>query len=90
MGININSVTPSAFTKWNLQDGEIATAKVTYKSDPGTLSVEVSYPNGPRVNLQCNIQLNTIFTERVRVGLSAATGQYAETNEILSWCFKTN
>ena len=90
VGINVNSVKSSAVAEWDWQDGEVATAKVTYNSASGRLSVESSYPNGSRVNVHYGIKLNTILPAKVRVGLSASTGQFSQVNEVLSWSFKSN
>ena len=90
IGINVNSVKSSAAAEWAWKDGEIATAKVTYNSASGRLSVEASYPGCSPVKVHHDIKLNTILPEKVKVGFSASTGQFSQKNEVLSWSFKSN
>nr|1MVQ_A Chain A, lectin, isoform 1 [Cratylia mollis] len=87
IGINIKSIRSKATTRWDVQNGKVGTAHISYNSVAKRLSAVVSYPGGSSATVSYDVDLNNILPEWVRVGLSASTGLYKETNTILSWSF---
>nr|AAB28242.1 concanavalin A-like lectin [Canavalia virosa, seeds, Peptide, 237 aa] [Canavalia cathartica]prf//2009393A lectin [Canavalia cathartica] len=87
IGIDIKSVRSKKTAKWNMQNGKVGTAHIIYNSVGKRLSAVVSYPNGDSATVSYDVDLDNVLPEWVRVGLSASTGLYKETNTILSWSF---
>ncbi|MED6125632.1 hypothetical protein PIB30_070458 [Stylosanthes scabra] len=89
VGIDINTLKSSATSKWDVQSGGIATAYIAYDSVSKKLSVTCSYPNVTPVTVVQDVDLSNALPEWVRVGFSGSTGLYSQTNEILSWSFRS-
>ncbi|KAK7252457.1 hypothetical protein RIF29_36403 [Crotalaria pallida] len=95
IGINVNSIRSVAAVAWPSEEtqpqGEIAKARITYRSYTKELAVFLSYPNGPvkTETIQLSFQVNfaAVLSEQVLVGFSASTGELVETHDILSWSF---
>nr|CAA25787.1 conA precursor [Canavalia ensiformis]prf//1102245B concanavalin A precursor [Canavalia sp.] len=87
IGIDIKSVRSKKTAKWNMQNGKVGTAHIIYNSVDKRLSAVVSYPNADSATVSYDVDLDNVLPEWVRVGLSASTGLYKETNTILSWSF---
>lgn len=91
VGIDVNSV-ESVVTAWplNLQvpEGTVGKARVRYESKPKKMSVEISYGDKNRmISFSKEVDLKAVLPQWVRIGFSAATGDFVETHEILSWSF---
>ncbi|XP_025680081.1 flt3 receptor-interacting lectin-like [Arachis hypogaea] len=72
-------------------DAAITTAKITYNSAHKKLTVHVStYLHSQPDTLTYDVDLSTKLPEKVKIGISASTGQFSQTTEILSWIFKSN
>nr|P58906.2 RecName: Full=Lectin CaBo; AltName: Full=Lectin Cbo; Flags: Precursor [Canavalia bonariensis] len=87
IGIDIKSIRSKKTTRWNIQNGKVGTAHINYNSVGKRLSAIVSYPNSDSATVSYDVDLDNVLPEWVRVGLSATTGLYKETNTILSWSF---
>nr|CAM91961.1 lectin precursor [Dioclea guianensis] len=94
IGIDIKSIRSKSTARWNMQTGKVGTAHISYNSVAKRLSAVVSYSGTSSTTVSYDVDLNNVLPEWVRVGLSATTGLYKETNTILSWSFtsklKTN
>nr|P81637.1 RecName: Full=Lectin alpha chain; Contains: RecName: Full=Lectin beta chain; Contains: RecName: Full=Lectin gamma-1 chain; Contains: RecName: Full=Lectin gamma-2 chain [Dioclea guianensis] len=94
IGIDIKSIRSKSTARWNMQTGKVGTAHISYNSVAKRLSAVVSYTGSSSTTVSYDVDLNNVLPEWVRVGLSATTGLYKETNTILSWSFtsklKTN
>ncbi|KAL3721823.1 hypothetical protein ACJRO7_034202 [Eucalyptus globulus] len=95
VGININSIVSVANVSWkaSIKNGSTANAWVSYDSTSFNLSVFLTYANNPVFNnnssLSYVVDLRKILPEQVKIGFSAATGQFVEIHEILSWSFSS-
>nr|P42088.1 RecName: Full=Lectin; AltName: Full=Agglutinin; AltName: Full=BMA; Contains: RecName: Full=Lectin beta chain; Contains: RecName: Full=Lectin alpha chain [Leucomphalos mildbraedii] len=90
IGIDVNSIRSKAASKWDWQNGKTATAHISYNSASKRLSVVSSYPNSSPVVVSFDVELNNVGPPDVRVGFSATTGQYTQTNNILAWSFRSS
>ncbi|KAI3442334.1 Non-specific serine/threonine protein kinase, partial [Psidium guajava] len=95
VGIIVNSIISVANVSWrtSIKNGSVANAWVSYNSTTFNLSVFLTYANHPVYNgnssLSYIVDLRKILPEQVRVGFSAATGQFTEIHNILSWSFSS-
>ncbi|KAK7343860.1 hypothetical protein VNO77_12942 [Canavalia gladiata] len=87
IGIDVNSIISKNTTKFEWQNGKVATAHINYNSASQRLAVVATYPGTTPKMLFYDMQLNAILPQWVRVGFSASTGQNVQTNTILSWSF---
>ncbi|XP_058772571.1 lectin 5-like [Vicia villosa] len=96
IGIDINTIESSITVPWPIDrqpQGSIGIARIRYNSASKELSVLVSYPNNPvkvDVSVSYTVDLVAVLSEWVIIGFSGATGELAETHDILSWSFTTN
>lgn len=96
VGINVNSIQSVQNVTWkrNIKNGSIANAWISYNSTTKNLSVFLTYANNPTFHgnssLSHVIDLRDFLPEYVRIGFSAATGQWIEIHNILSWSFNSN
>ena len=96
IGIDINTIESSIAVPWPIDrqpQGTIGKARISYNTGSKDLSVFVTYPNSPAkvdVIVSYPIDFASVLSERVYVGFSGATGQVAETHDILSWSFVSN
>ncbi|RDX64380.1 L-type lectin-domain containing receptor kinase IX.1, partial [Mucuna pruriens] len=95
VGINVNSIQSVANVSWrsNIKNGSVANAWIWYNSTTKNLSVFLTYANNPTFDgnssLSYVIDLRDVLPEFVRVGFSAATGQWIEIHNILNWSFNS-
>ncbi|XP_022136493.1 L-type lectin-domain containing receptor kinase IX.1-like [Momordica charantia] len=95
LGINVNSIKSVADVVWNssMRDGRLANAWITYDSSTKNLSVFLTYVKDPIFNgtfsLSHVVDLRNELPERVRVGFSAATGEWFQIHNIISWSFNS-
>ncbi|KAA8531472.1 hypothetical protein F0562_006175 [Nyssa sinensis] len=95
VGININSVVSVTNVTWesSIKTGSIANAWVSYNSSTKNLSVFLTYASNPiysgKSSLSYVVDLRDVLPELVRVGFSAATGDWIEIHNILSWSFSS-
>ncbi|KAF8039988.1 hypothetical protein BT93_B2261 [Corymbia citriodora subsp. variegata] len=95
VGINVNSIVSVANVPWKttIKNGSVANAWVSYNSTSFNLSVFLTYANNPVFNNNSSlwyiVDLRKILPEQVRIGFSAATGQFVEIHNILSWSFNS-
>ncbi|XP_020239755.1 L-type lectin-domain containing receptor kinase IX.1 [Cajanus cajan] len=96
VGINVNSIKSVANVTWrsSIKNGSVANTWIWYNSTTKNLSVFLTYANNPTFSgnssLWYVIDLREVLPEFVRVGFSAATGQWIEIHNILSWSFSSN
>ncbi|XP_050894308.1 lectin 5-like [Lathyrus oleraceus] len=96
IGIDINTIESSIAVPWPIDrqpQGSIGKARISYNSASKELSVFVSYPNSPvkvDVVVSYPVDFAAVLSDWVLVGFSGATGQLAETHDILSWSFSSN
>ncbi|KAM0038895.1 putative protein kinase RLK-Pelle-L-LEC family [Helianthus debilis subsp. tardiflorus] len=96
VGINVNSIVSVANISWNtsIKDGRVANAWVSYNSSTYNLSVFLSYDENPVFVGNCSlwyiVDLRDVLPESVRVGFSAATGDWIETHTVFSWTFDSS
>ncbi|GMP25776.1 hypothetical protein CsSME_00002475 [Camellia sinensis var. sinensis] len=95
VGINVNSIVSVANVTWksSIKGGSTANAWVSYNSTTKNLSVYLTYANEPVFtgdsSLSFVVDLRDVLPEWVTVGFSAATDQWVELHEILSWSFSS-
>ncbi|CAH2042832.1 unnamed protein product [Thlaspi arvense] len=95
VGINNNSISSAVTTPWNasLHSGDTANVWITYNASTQNLSVFWSYDATPtppvNSSLSYRIDLREAVSEWVKVGFSAATGQYVERHRLKSWEFNS-
>ncbi|THG03687.1 hypothetical protein TEA_014505 [Camellia sinensis var. sinensis] len=95
VGINVNSMVSVANVTWksSIKGGSTANAWVSYNSTTKNLSVYLTYANEPVFtgdsSLSFVVDLRDVLPEWVTVGFSAATDQWVELHEILSWSFNS-
>lgn len=93
VGINVNSIVSVNNITWSssIKDGRKANAWVSYNSSTQNLSVFLSYQENPSFSgnstLSYIVDLRKVLPPWVRVGFSAATGDWIEIHTILSWEF---
>lgn len=97
VGINVNSIESVKNVTWrsSIKNGSVANAWISYNSTSKNLSVFLTYANNPTFDgnnssLSHVIDLRDVLPEFVRIGFSAATGQWFEIHNILSWSFDSN
>ncbi|KAL5705487.1 hypothetical protein ACHQM5_023785 [Ranunculus cassubicifolius] len=96
VGINVNSIVSVENVTWNssIKNGSTANAWVSYTSTTKRLSVFLTYAKNPSFggnsSLSYAVDLRNVLPERVSVGFSAATGEWIEIHNILSWDFHSN
>ncbi|KAK7317693.1 hypothetical protein RJT34_02132 [Clitoria ternatea] len=96
VGINVNSIKSVSSVIWkrNIKNGSVANAWISYNSSTKNLSVFLTYANNPTFagnsSLWYVIDLMEVLPDIVRIGFSAATGQWIEIHNILSWSFNSN
>ncbi|KAK7250634.1 hypothetical protein RIF29_33180 [Crotalaria pallida] len=96
VGINVNSIESVKNVIWksSIKNGSIANAWISYNSSTKNLSVFLTYADNPSFNGNCTlwhvIDFRDFLPELVRIGFSAATGQWIEIHNILSWSFNSN
>lgn len=97
IGIDINSIVSVANVSWksSIKDGRVANAWVSYNSTTHNLSVYLTYDENPMFqsdlsSLWYQVDLRTVLPEHVRVGFSAATGNWVEIHKVRSWTFQSN
>ncbi|XP_004509794.1 L-type lectin-domain containing receptor kinase IX.1-like [Cicer arietinum] len=96
VGINVNSIESVENVTWksNIKNGSVANAWISYNSTTKNLSVFLTYANNPTFHgnssLSYVIDLRDVLPEYVRIGFSAATGEWIEIHNILSWSFNSN
>ncbi|KAF7809412.1 L-type lectin-domain containing receptor kinase IX.1-like [Senna tora] len=96
VGINVNSIESVAFVRWksSIKDGRVANAWVDYNSSTKNLSVFLTYADNPvyvrNSSVSYVIDLREVLPEWVRVGFSAATGDWIEIHNIISWSFNSS
>ena len=95
VGININSVTSSNDTRWNvsLHSGDLAEVWISYNSTIKLLSVSWKYQKTSTLlentTLSYPIDLTTVLPQQATVGFSAATGAHLERHSVSSWEFNS-
>ncbi|KAJ1380203.1 Legume lectin, alpha chain, conserved site [Sesbania bispinosa] len=93
IGIDINTIRSAVTAPWPIDsqpEGAIGKARISYRGATKELSVSVTYSNSPvRVDVALShpIDFSVVLSEWVIVGFTAATGEFAETHDILSWSF---
>lgn len=96
VGINVNSIESVKNVSWksSIKNGSTANAWISYNSTTKNLSVFLTYADNPSFNRNSTlwhvIDLREVLPELVRIGFSAATGQWIEIHNILSWSFNSN
>ncbi|TYK11145.1 L-type lectin-domain containing receptor kinase IX.1 [Cucumis melo var. makuwa] len=95
VGINVNSIASSNYTRWNasLHSEDIADVWISYNSSTKNLSVRWKYQNGSNSfensTLSYQIDLMKVLPQWATIGLSAATGMYVERHTLFSWEFNS-
>ncbi|XP_050229302.1 L-type lectin-domain containing receptor kinase IX.1-like [Mercurialis annua] len=95
VGINNNSIYSSVYADWDAgsYSGKTGTVLITYKSTTKVLTVFWTYEENPvfpsNNSLSYEIDLMKILPPWIKIGFSAATGQYMERNTIRSWEFSS-
>uniref|UniRef100_A0A2N9ES55 non-specific serine/threonine protein kinase n=1 Tax=Fagus sylvatica TaxID=28930 RepID=A0A2N9ES55_FAGSY len=93
VGINVNSIVSATNITWqsSIKNGSTANAWVSYNSTTKNLSVFLTYADNPvfggNSSLSYIVDLRNVLPEWVRVGFSAATGEWIELHTIHSWSF---
>ncbi|KAK9904369.1 hypothetical protein M0R45_000803 [Rubus argutus] len=97
VGIDIDSIISVANVTWKttMKNGSVANAWVSYNSTTHNLTVFLTYQKNPiftgrECSLSYIVDLRNELPEKVRVGFSAATGNWVEIHNILSWSFSSN
>ncbi|CAK9309064.1 unnamed protein product [Citrullus colocynthis] len=95
VGINVNSIASSNYTRWNanLHSGDIADVWISYNSTTKNLSVWWKYQSGSNssenTTLSYQIDLMKVLPQWATIGFSAATGMYVERHTLFSWEFNS-
>ncbi|XP_041020630.1 L-type lectin-domain containing receptor kinase IX.1-like [Juglans microcarpa x Juglans regia] len=95
VGINVNFIVSVANVTWksSIRNGSRANAWVSYNSTTQNLSVFLTYADNPvfggNSSLSHKVDLSEL-PDLVRVGFSAATGDYTELHSISSWSFNSS
>ncbi|KAK7270327.1 hypothetical protein RIF29_23388 [Crotalaria pallida] len=87
-----NSISASNLTGFERREGVTATVRITYTppttNRTGVLRVTASYPPNTQFTTRAiPLNVNIDLPEWVRIGFSAATGDFVQTHSILSWSF---
>ncbi|KAJ8640496.1 hypothetical protein MRB53_017190 [Persea americana] len=95
IGINVNSIVSKANMTWrsSIKSGSTANAWVSYNSSTQNLSVFLTYAENPifggNASLSYIVDLRDDLPEWIYIGFSAATGNFVEIHQILSWDFNS-
>ncbi|CAI8588134.1 unnamed protein product [Vicia faba] len=95
IGIDINTIESSITVPWPIDrqpQGSIGKAHISYNSATQELRAAVTYPNSPvevGVAVSYLVDFAAVLSDWVLVGFSGATGELAETHDILSWSFSS-
>ncbi|XP_058772572.1 lectin 5-like [Vicia villosa] len=95
IGIDINTIKSSIVAPWPINsqpEGSIGKAQISYSTATQELRVAVTYPNSPvevGVVVSYPVDFAAVLSDWVLVGFSGATGELAETHDILSWSFSS-
>ncbi|XP_052197168.1 L-type lectin-domain containing receptor kinase IX.1-like [Diospyros lotus] len=93
VGININSIESVTSVTWksSIKNGSTANAWVSYNSSTKNFSVFLTYADKPvfmgNSSLSYVVDLRGVLPEWVTVGFSAATSQWIEIHNVISWNF---
>ncbi|XP_065854112.1 L-type lectin-domain containing receptor kinase IX.1-like [Euphorbia lathyris] len=93
IGINNGSISSSAYVNWDLRStsGKEGRVWISYNSTAKNLSVICSYDADRVYKVSYIIDLKKVLPDWVRVGFSAASGQFCEKNlAIHSWGFDSD
>ncbi|XP_020222126.1 L-type lectin-domain containing receptor kinase IX.2-like [Cajanus cajan] len=99
VGININDMRSKILEKWwtNITKGEVCNCSIVYNSRKNTLKVSFTGYKlfaGDEIqitqHLSYDVNIIDQLPKSVIVGISAATGAYAEEHTLLSWSFCTS
>lgn len=94
VGVDLNSLVSNASASAapvNIKSGETVLAWVDYDGDRKLLNVSIATsmsekPAAPLISFQ--VDLSSIFRERMYVGFSASTGLLASSHYLMGWSFK--
>ncbi|XP_022991795.1 L-type lectin-domain containing receptor kinase IX.1-like [Cucurbita maxima] len=95
IGININSINSTRHLNWNssMKDNRLANAWITYNSSTKNLSVYLTYDHDPiftgNFSISASVDLKSLLPEKVRIGFSAATGDWYQIHNMISWNFNS-
>ncbi|KAK7277093.1 hypothetical protein RIF29_18243 [Crotalaria pallida] len=87
LGIDVNTIRSSVTARWGRQEGAIGNVRINYNSNTRNLTVVTSYPGGEPIEVFQIVDLRATLPERVRVGLSASTGDHTQVHTVHSWNF---
>lgn len=96
VGINVNSIESVENVTWNssMRNGRVGNTWISYNATSKNLSVFLTYANNPKFSGNSSlwhvIDLREVLPEFVRIGFSAATGQWIELHNIRSWSFNSS
>ncbi|CAJ1936166.1 unnamed protein product [Sphenostylis stenocarpa] len=96
VGVNINAMKSQIFETWSPNTGKVCNCSIVYNSRKNILIVSFTRYNFGSGNITQSIQhlaypvnIRDQLPKSVIVGISAATGEYAEELTLLSWSFST-
>ncbi|TYK11134.1 L-type lectin-domain containing receptor kinase IX.1-like [Cucumis melo var. makuwa] len=96
VGININSLASSNFTRWNVSfhSGDIIDVWISYNSTSKNLSASWKYKytsnSSEDTALNYQIDLMKVLPQRATIGFSASTGTFLEQHSLFSWEFNSS
>jgi hypothetical protein len=101
VGIDVNSIVSVASKdvtadsdgsgSITLSSGLPMTATVTYRNDTTLLSVDLQIEGAPYpYHVSTNVDMTKCLPDTVAVGFSAATGDFFELHQLLSWSFSSD
>ncbi|XP_047149434.1 L-type lectin-domain containing receptor kinase IX.1-like [Vigna umbellata] len=97
VGVNINAMKSEIFETWwlNITQGEVCNCSIVYNSRKNILKVSftgsmLGAGNETTQQLSYHVNIRDQLPKSVIVGISAATGRYAEEHTLLSWSFSTS
>ncbi|KAK7282629.1 hypothetical protein RIF29_11557 [Crotalaria pallida] len=91
IGININSINSSANVRWDIVEGDVFHARITYDGLHKNLNVTSFYfESGGDYSVSYMVDLPSVLPEWVRVGITASSGDDGvQVHSITSWDFKS-
>ncbi|XP_028802840.1 agglutinin-2-like [Neltuma alba] len=95
VGIDYNTLMSVNTDRWPIDvvpPGSIGNARISYEYKTKTMNVSIGYPDVQTptfVSLSLIFDMKDVLPEYVRIGLSAATGDFVESHNIFSWSFRT-
>ncbi|KAK7277084.1 hypothetical protein RIF29_18234 [Crotalaria pallida] len=89
IGIDLNSIVSARTIPWERQDKAKGEVRINYNGHAKFLTVESDYFDGKSYAVAFSVDLTTRLPEKVRVGLSAATGGHIQVHTIHAWDFKS-